>query len=107
MSTNTHPTGTVTETIQPDTEQAKQIAEFIGRDIRSDDSLRATADAAFWKRINPTETQLWIDSGDIPTIDSLWNAQFSGLTTNNSLLNQEIQRGNYDHLVPEAAKLLP
>ncbi|QDV12694.1 Transaldolase [Rosistilla oblonga] len=107
MSTNTHPTGTVTETIHPDTEQAKQIAEFIGRDIRSDDSLRATADGAFWKRINPTETQLWIDSGDITTIDSLWNAQFSGLTTNNSLLNQEIQRGNYDHLVPEAAKLLP
>ncbi|GAA4468758.1 hypothetical protein GCM10023156_60180 [Novipirellula rosea] len=49
---------------------------------------------------------MWLDSGDIDGIDSLWSTQFIGLTTNNTLLNKEVQNGIYDDLVPKAAKLV-
>ncbi|QDV67486.1 Transaldolase [Rosistilla carotiformis] len=107
MTTKTDREGAITETILPHTEQSKQIAESIRRDIRWRGPAPETTEDPFWQRTNPTNTQLWLDSGDLEAIGDLWNSQFSGLTTNNSLLNAEVQNGTYDHFIPEAAKLLP
>jgi len=59
-----------------------------------------------WKALRELGTELWLDTGDIEEAKALWCAEFSALTTNNTLLNKEVQKGIYDDLVPEAAALL-
>jgi transaldolase len=60
----------------------------------------------FWKGLKNTGTELWLDTGDIDAAESLWNDEFTALTTNNTLLNNEIQKGIYDELIEKAGKLL-
>jgi transaldolase len=59
-----------------------------------------------WQQMRDLNTELWLDTGDIEAINRLWTRQFSALTTNNSLLNKEVQKGTYDELVAEVAKAL-
>lgn len=56
-----------------------------------------------WQKMHTTGTQLWLDTGDIEEAGSLWAAEFSALTTNNTLLNKEVQKGIYDELVGKVA----
>jgi len=60
----------------------------------------------FWKGLRDVGTRLWLDTGDIEAAGKLWTDEFSGLTTNNTLLNKEVQKGIYDRVVEEAGKLL-
>ena len=60
----------------------------------------------FWQGLAKVGTELWLDTGDIDAAAKLWNASFCGLTTNNTLLNAEIQKGIYDNLIAEAGKML-
>jgi transaldolase len=53
-----------------------------------------------------TGSQLWLDTGDPKAIAPLWCREFSGLTTNNTLVNQVIQRGDLDESIPKAAERL-
>lgn len=57
-----------------------------------------------WKQLRGTGTELWLDTGDMEAAGALWNPEFTALTTNNTLLNKEIQKGIYDAWVPQAAK---
>ncbi len=59
-----------------------------------------------WKRFRGTGTELWLDTGSIEDAEVLWVQEFSALTTNNSLLNREIQSGRYDAEIPAMAALL-
>lgn len=59
-----------------------------------------------WRRLRELGTELWLDSGDIDEISEVWTREFSGLTTNNTLLNKEIQKGTYDELVERTGALL-
>ena len=54
-----------------------------------------------WQGFGPLGTTLWLDTGDLDEADELWCTEFSGLTTNNTLLNREVQKGTYDELVSE------
>jgi transaldolase len=63
-------------------------------------------DDAEWAKIRQTGTRLWLDTGDKDEAAKLWNSSFEALTTNNTLLNKEIQKGIYDKLIVEAAGLL-
>jgi transaldolase len=56
-----------------------------------------------WKAVADIGSRLWLDTGDIDQASKLWNENFSALTTNNTLLNREIQKGIYDDLVKRAA----
>ncbi|MFZ0282923.1 MAG: transaldolase family protein, partial [Bacteroidales bacterium] len=56
----------------------------------------------FWKALNETGTELWLDTGDIDEAEAIWTSEMSALTTNNSLLNNEIQKGYYDIFISEA-----
>lgn len=56
-----------------------------------------------WKKLAQTGTRLWLDTGDKDEASKLWNSSFQALTTNNTLLNKEIQKGIYDPLVKKAA----
>jgi len=56
-----------------------------------------------WAGLRATGSRLWLDTGDVDEASRLWNDSFEALTTNNTLLNIEIQKGLYDHLVKDAA----
>tara|TARA_R110002073_G_scaffold172563_12_gene329796 strand:+ start:6474 stop:7754 length:1281 start_codon:yes stop_codon:yes gene_type:complete len=94
------------ETITPESSASQRIADFIRQREEHDSSSREPRNSEFWQRINATTTSLWLDSGDVDSIDSLWCQQFSGVTTNNTLLNNEVQNGAYDELVPQISKLV-
>ena len=51
-------------------------------------------------------TRLWLDTGDIDEAAALWCCEFDALTTNNTLLNKEIQKGSYYDLIREAAEAI-
>jgi transaldolase len=59
-----------------------------------------------WKQLREVGTQLWLDTGSMDDAGKLWTQEFSALTTNNTLLNKEIQTGRYDTLITQAAELL-
>jgi len=72
-------------------DQAKRLApergRYDGREI--------------WQALGRVGTEMWLDTGDLEEANALWSAEFSGLTTNNTLLNREVQKGTYDDLVSE------
>jgi transaldolase len=57
-----------------------------------------------WTRLNEIGTELWLDTGDMDEAARLWSREYTALTTNNTLLNNEIQKGIYDQWILEAAK---
>lgn len=59
-----------------------------------------------WKALRDVGTRLWVDSGDIQEISEIWTSEFEALTTNNTLLNKEIQKGLYDELIGKTANVL-
>ncbi len=63
-------------------------------------------DCAFWQQLEDSGTEPWLDTGDMESAEALWCGSFGGLTTNNSLLNAEVQKGTYDELIRHAADLL-
>jgi transaldolase len=67
----------------------------------------AAKPAPFWSGLAATGSRLWLDTGDLAAAEALWAADFSGLTTNNTLLNAEVQKGAYDDFIPRVAKTLP
>ena len=59
-----------------------------------------------WQKVRALGTRLWLDTGDIDEAKTLWCCEFEALTTNNTLLNKEIQKGLYDGFVREVAKAI-
>jgi transaldolase len=59
-----------------------------------------------WRQLRRVGTELWLDTGSLDEADRQWTGEFSALTTNNTLLNREVQQGTYDELVHQAAELL-
>lgn len=62
--------------------------------------------SALWQRMRDLGSQLWLDTGDMEAITFRWTRQFMALTTNNTLLNKEVQKGAYDMLVRRSADAL-
>ncbi len=58
-----------------------------------------------WQRLREAGTEVWFDTGDLDAIGRRWTRQCSAVTTNNTLLNNEVQKGQYDELVRRAAGL--
>jgi transaldolase len=56
----------------------------------------------FWESLYNSGTELWLDTGDMDEAEANWSAEMGALTTNNSLLNNEIQKGIYDIFISEA-----
>ena len=61
---------------------------------------------SFWQSLRSTGTELWLDTGDMDEALTNWTAEMSALTTNNTLLNNEIQKGIYDDFIPSALKIV-
>ena len=58
-----------------------------------------TRESPVWKRVRNAGSRLWLDTGDIEEASSLWSSEFEALTTNNTLLNREVQKGIYDDFI--------
>ena len=54
-----------------------------------------------WGQLRALGTELWLDTGDLEEARAIWTADFSNLTTNNTLVNKEVQKGLFDALVPQ------
>lgn len=93
-------------TRQPAAGVVEKVHSFIleGIDLRSG-RISASSDP-FWSGLRNAGTELWLDTGDMEGAEKLWVKEFSALTTNNTLLNTEVQKGIYDDLVKKAAALL-
>ncbi len=87
----------------------ERIREFVRRGFNHSFGKPAIAvqDDPEWRKLRQTGTRLWLDTGDIEEATKLWNSSFDALTTNNTLLNKEIQKGIYDQLIREAAREFP
>lgn len=59
-----------------------------------------------WKDLRDEGSELWLDTGSIERASEVWTDDFSGLTTNNSLLNDEVQKGKYDQVITDARERL-
>jgi transaldolase len=59
-----------------------------------------------WEGLTQLGTQLWLDTGDLIGAEGAWCEEFSALTTNNSLLNAEVQKDVYDDVVRRAGQEL-
>ncbi len=77
-----------------------RISDFIWKDL-NERNFTGKKDP-FWESLVNTGTELWLDTGDIQEAEANWTAEMSALTTNNTLLNNEIQKGIYDVFISEA-----
>ena len=77
-----------------------RISDFLWKDLNEKQIIGKTD--PFWESLRKTGTELWLDTGDIEEAVTNWTAEMSALTTNNTLLNNEIQKGIYDVFISEA-----
>ena len=90
-----------------DSSFARDVAAFCQQQVKDAQQQRQSFPASpLWSAVAKTGTALWLDTGDIGAARELWVRDFVALTTNNTLLNKEVQKGIYDQLVPAAAKLV-
>lgn len=65
-----------------------------------------TLPTAAWQHLRDTGTHLWLDTGDADAARAVWDPNFEALTTNNTLLNREVQTGRYDELIKKTARFM-
>jgi transaldolase len=90
-----------------DSRLANEVAAFCKQAVSQPQQARASFQSSpLWAAVAKTGTSLWLDTGDVDAAKGLWTREFVALTTNNTLLNKEVQKGIYDELVPDSAALL-
>ena len=77
-----------------------RISDFIWKDLN--EKIFTGKKDNFWQSLTNAGTELWLDTGDMHEAESNWTSEMSALTTNNTLLNNEIQKGIYDVFISEA-----
>ncbi|MBA3686391.1 MAG: transaldolase [Planctomycetes bacterium] len=87
------------------TDLAQRMHDLV-RSIGDDGGKVPAKRSPFWAGLTALGSRLWLDTGDIAAAEALWCDAFSGLTTNNTLLNKEVQTGAYDAFIPQAAGLV-
>ncbi len=93
---------------QANSDLARKVHDFVTEDFHPHYGRPSSyqPDNPLWGRLRTLGVELWLDTGHIPDIEKLWTRQFTALTTNNTLLNREVQTGVYDSLIARAAETL-
>lgn len=81
-----------------------RIKNFILSGV-NEEKIKAQPDP-FWQGLRKTGTELWLDTGDMDEAARIWTAEMTALTTNNTLVNNEIQKGIYDDFIAEARTIV-
>lgn len=89
-------------------ELENEIQEFVLRGFEPAYGKRGESLSSLpvWQKVLSLGTELWLDTGSLEDSERLWCREFTALTTNNTLLNKEVQKGIYDKLIVEAYELL-
>jgi transaldolase len=97
-----------TATISADSALSRQVHDFVLRDFTPHYGQldKEFGSDPLWRRFLDLDTELWLDSGNFEAVEGIWTREYSGLTTNNTLLSKEIVTGAYDELIAQAADLL-
>nr|WP_319267907.1 transaldolase family protein [uncultured Draconibacterium sp.] len=82
----------------------EKIKQFVLQDV-NETKVSAVSDS-FWQGLKNTGTELWLDTGDMEEAEKNWSAEMTALTTNNTLVNKEIQKGIYDDFVEQAVEIV-
>ncbi len=82
----------------------QKIKQFVLNGI-SEEKVAAEPDS-FWQAFREVGTELWLDTGDMDEAEKNWSAEMTALTTNNTLVNKEIQKGIYDDFIEEAKSIV-
>ncbi|MFW5773807.1 MAG: transaldolase family protein [Tangfeifania sp.] len=82
----------------------EKIKSFIAEGVE-EQPVKAQPDS-FWQGLKKTGTELWLDTGDMEEAEKHWTAEMTALTTNNTLVNKEIQKGIYDDFIAEAKEIV-
>ncbi len=87
---------------------AQDVREFLIKDFSPSfgDLSYRFSDNPLWEKLRELGTELWLDTGNIRNIRELWTKDFTALTTNNTLLNHEVQQGTFDTIIQDAHRLL-
>jgi len=80
-----------------------KVREIVRASLRGKAQPKSWPSKALWAQLRACGSDLWLDTGDIDEASSLWCREFTALTTNNALLNREVQKGIYDDLVAQVA----
>jgi len=83
-----------------------KIHDYLTKTLKSSEQPVAKKASPFWAGLRKQGSELWLDTGDMDAASELWNEEFTALTTNNTLLNNEIQKGIYDKVIAESAALV-
>lgn len=70
---------------------------------RFDDKKVSNPSRPLFKACKDTGSFIWLDTGNMEAIDKLITPEVSAVTTNNTLLNKEVQKGIYDGIIKETA----
>ena len=89
-----------------DSTMVSLIKDFVLKDIDLKGKTIEAGSDPFWQALKNTGTELWLDTGDIDQASRIWKKEMTALTTNNTLLNMEIQKGIYDDFIKEADDIL-
>jgi transaldolase len=81
-----------------------RISDFVWKNLNEKHVTGKTD--PFWESLRKTGTELWLDTGDMDEAEANWSAEISALTTNNTLLNNEIQKGMYDVFISESKSIV-
>src|SRR5690554_411208 len=80
---------------------SRVIADLIQEGVEKE-PVREFRPDPFWQNLRSAGTELWLDTGDIEEAEKIWTPEMTALTTNNTLLNREIQKGIYDDFIKKA-----
>ena len=94
--------------IEHNSKLSQRVHDFVRRDFTPHFGERPAGPTTSprWTKLREVGTRPWFDSGDAEGIGRQWSADIDALTTNNTLLNKEVQKGTYDTFIKEAAVLL-
>ncbi len=81
-----------------------RISDFVWKDL-NEKHFKGKKDM-FWESLRGIGTEIWLDTGDINEAEAIWTNEMGALTTNNTLLNNEIQKGIYDIFITESKSIV-
>lgn len=81
-----------------------RISDFVWKNL--DEKHFPGKKDPFWESLRKAGTEIWLDTGDMNEAEANWSAEMSALTTNNTSINDEIQKGIYDVFISEAKHLV-
>ena len=86
-------------------ERAERIAALAKAGVDLKQGRVTTTSNPLWKALKAVGSELWLDTGDLDAATPLYSSEFTALTTNNTLLNKEVQKGIYDALITKVSHL--